>query len=371
MLKDFAKGLAAFLVPLVLFVSALGAQTDYINPHWITYGNEPVQINQTTNGRTQTLSFTDYENGMLIAELEGGVGEISLPVSETMARTLALKESPMTDVRALVANGEYTEALALLRPLAYPLIKFHRIPESFNQLHSPIRSLVNALVETGQLIEAEDVLSRIALDEVGLEYSALAITLLNALLAEGEFAKAAEMTNKIPVSGDYYVNIRPMIDAADALRAAGEFEAVIPLYEQLVGIVPENAKENIQMWLAYSLVLANRPEEATALIEQLDEPTPEKRTYSLYQLLIGSREHSQEQYESALDRLTRGYVRAQTSFNWVPEMLYLIGDCYERINSPAPARSAWTELTILYPDSPWALQAESSLSLLSVPGSNN
>jgi tetratricopeptide (TPR) repeat protein len=361
-----ALGLTASLAFSMAIATA--QESTYVNPHWITYGNEPVDIDQTTNGQTQTLSFTGYENGMLIAELDDGVGEISLPVSDTMARSLALKESLMPQVRELTAGNEYDRALEILRPLAYPLIRFHGIPESFNQLHAPIRGLVDALIASGRLDEAEDVLHRIELDQVDIEYSSLALRLLETLLAEGDYERAAMMTERIPIAGEYAVNIRPIVDAADALRAVGQFEAVIPLYQKLIDVVPESAKENIQMWLAYSLVLDQRPDEATEIIEQLEEPAPEERTYSLYQLLIGSREHSQEEYEAALDRLTRGYVRAQTSFSWVPEMLYLIGDCYERINFPSPARSAWTELTILYPESPWAQRAETSLSAL--PGMN-
>ncbi|NBB78422.1 MAG: hypothetical protein GVY36_03105 [Verrucomicrobia bacterium] len=356
---------------LVLSIPCLGtAGNAYVNTYWEEYGNRPVEVNQATNGRTQALSFTAYENDRLVAELDGGVGEISLPVSDSMAQSLSLKDSSMSQIRRLIAGGDYDEALTLLRPLAYPLVKFHGIPESFTQMHAPIRNLLNVLIETERLSEAEDVLNRIELHKVDPEYSQLAIRLLNTYLGQENYEAAVRLTKKIPVQGDHRVNIRPIVDAADLLRAAGKFEAVIPLYQQLIDIVPKSAEENIRMWLAYSLVLAGRTEEATKMIEEIEEPASNKRTYSLYQLLIGSSEHGQEQYEAALDRLTRGYVRAQTSFGWVPEMLYLIGDCYERVNSAGPARSAWTELTILYPESPWARRAESSLASLPEPNSN-
>lgn len=370
-IRRCTSGLVSLIASLAFSATAIGQSDDYVNEYWIEYGNEPVEIEQTNNGRTQILSFTDYQDGMLIAELDGGAGEISLPVSDSMARTLTIRDSPMPEVRRLKAGNSQEDALELLRPIAYPLIKFHGIPESFSQLHAPIRSLISSLITTNRLSEAEDVLNRIELDAVDEEYSELAIRLLNAHLDEENFSTAAAMTGKIPVSGKYQVNIRPMVDAADALRAAGKFDAVIPLYRQLVDIVPESSQANINMWLAYSLVLAKRGDEAAELIEKLEEPEPDERTYSLYQLLIGSNEHSQEKYEAALDRLTRGYVRAQTSHSWVPEMLFLIGDCYEQVDFPVPARNAWTELTILYPDSPWAKQAESSLASLPEQNANN
>ena len=121
------------------------------------------------------------------------------------------------------------------------------------------------------------------------------------------------------------------------------------------------------MWLAYCLVLADRVDEATPMIEALEEPKPSERLFSLYKLLQGSRAHRGENYGQALDVLTRGFVRAQTSYDWVPEMLYLIGDCYARSEDKLAARNVWTEIAILYPESPWATSAESSLAQLPEP----
>lgn len=336
-----------------------------VNPHWIEYGREPVLIQQNNNGAVQTLKFVDFQDGMLVAELDGGVGEISLPVSESMVQTLRMDNSNMPDVNRMIQQGNYTGALTQLRPKAYPLVKFHQVPESFTQLHVPIRTLIDTLIAAKEFGEAQDLLiNRIDLDRVGLKYSQSAIRLMNAYLADGRFDAAADITRQLPVDGVYSANIRSIIDAADALRAAGKYEAVIPLYREIETVVPDEIKATVQMWLAYSLVLANRVDEATPMIDQLEEPAPEDRLFSLYKLLQGSREHRNEDYSKALDLLTRGFVRAQTSYVWVPEMLYLIGDCYARADDPLAARNVWTEIVILYPESPWAQSAETSLAQL-------
>jgi len=357
------------MTPLLLAaaLAQVAATAQETNPYWIDYGNEPVLIQQNNNGAVQTLKFVNFQDGMLVAELEGGVGEISLPVSESMVQTLRLDNSKMPEIRRMVASDNYTGALTLLRPIAYPLIKFHQVPESFTQLHTPIRVLIDTLIRAKEFSEAYDILNRIQLDKVGLKYSESAIALMNAYLAEGDFDAAANMTKIIPVDGQYAVNIRPIVDAADALRAAGKYEAVIPLYRQIEKVVPDDVKKNVQMWLAYSLVLADRVDEATPMIDALEEPQPGERLFSLYKLLQGSREHRGENYSKALDVLTRGFVRAQTSYVWVPEMLYLIGDCYARSDDNLAARNVWTEIVILYPESPWAKSAESSLAQLPKP----
>lgn len=357
------KRISTLVLAALLAQSAATAQE--INSYWIDYGNEPVLIQQNNNGAAQTLKFVSFQDGMLVAELEGGIGEISLPVSESMVQTLRLDNSKMPEIKRRIRRAKYTAALDLLRPKAYPLIKFHQVPESFTQLHVPIRLLIDTLISAKEYNEAYDLLNRVQLDKVGIKYSQSAIALMNTYLREGDTHKVAKMTKIIPVEGQYAVNIRPIVDAADALRAAGKYEAVIPLYRQIETVVPDDVKKNVQMWLAYSLVLADRVDEATPMIDALEEPAPNERLFSLYKLLQGSRAHRGENYGQALDVLTRGFVRAQTSYVWVPEMLYLIGDCYARSEDKLAARNVWTEIAILYPESPWAKSAESSLAQLS------
>lgn len=292
--------------------STLTAQAT--NPHWIEYGNEPVLIEQNNNGAKQTLKFVNFTDGMLVAKLDGGIGEISLPVSESMVQSLHLDNAYMSEVNHLISRGNYTGALIKLRPKAYPLIKFHQVPESFVQLHVPIRSLIETLIQADELDEAYDVINHIQLDKVGLKYCEGAVALLNAYLAKDNFDQAIKMTQQIPLHGKYAVNIRPVINAADALRAAGKYDAVIPLYRQIEKVVDEDAKKNVRLWLAYSLVLADRIDEATPMIQALEEPAPADRLFSLYKLLQGSLEHKKQNYGQALDLLTRGFVRAQTSY---------------------------------------------------------
>jgi hypothetical protein len=367
--KRLRRTMIKRVLTLVFMIAVVQSSTtaQETNSYWIEYGSEPVLIQQNNNGAVQTLKFVSFEDGMLVAELEGGVGEISLPVSESMVRTLSLDNSKMPEIERMVRRGNFTPALDLLRPKAYPLIKFHQVPESFTQLHSPIRSLIETLIKTKEYKEAHDLLNRIQLNKVGIKYSQIAIALMSAYLSDGDSNKVAQMTEIIPVEGQYTVNIRPIVDAANALRAAGKFKAVIPLYRQIMTVVSEDVKKNVQMWLAYCLVLADRVDEATPIIEALEEPKPNERLFSLYKLLQGSRAHRGEKYGQALDVLTRGFVRAQTSYDWVPEMLYLIGDCYARSEDKLAARNVWTEIAILYPESPWAKSAESSLAQLPEP----
>lgn len=338
------------------------------NTFWAEFGNQPVFVEQNNYGNKQTLKFIDYENEMLVAEVEltnpdgsKSVAEIAQPVSDAMVKTLSFKLNNFKKARQMAESENYIGALRLLRPEVYPLIKFHLTPESFSQLHIPVRTLIDTLVNAGEYTEAEDLINRIALEKVSPKYSLSAIRLMNAYLQADDYDGSARIAGRLPVDGQYSTNIRPILNTADTLRGAGNYDAVIPLYRAIREAVPAGVKRNLDMWLAYSLVLADQLEEATQILSELDEPAPTDELFSLYKLLQGSREYRKGNYSEALDTLSRGFVRAQTSYTWVPEMLFLIGDCYKRAGDATAARNVWTEITILYPDVLWGQRAASEL----------
>ena len=184
----FRRTMIKRILSLVFAIAVVQAPTTAkeVNSYWIEYGNEPVLIQQNNNGAVQTLKFVSFQDGMLVAELEGGVGEVSLPVSESMVRTLRLDNSKMPEIERMIRRGNFTPALDLLRPKAYPLIKVHQVPESFTQLHSPINSLIETLIKAKEYKEAQDLLNRIQLNKVGIKYSQIAISLMGAYLSEGD-----------------------------------------------------------------------------------------------------------------------------------------------------------------------------------------
>jgi tetratricopeptide (TPR) repeat protein len=347
------------------------------NQFWNEFGNKPVFIEQNNNGNRQMLKFIAYRDNMLVAQLKmtnrdgsSSIAEVSQPVSENMVKTLNFQIKSLSQAYQLIDSGNDLGAVKLLRPEVYPLIKFHRVPESFIQLHQPIRLLIESLINAGELKEAEELLQRIALDQVDFKYSELAQVLLQTYQEQADHEGLARIAKVLPVKGDYSANISPLIKAADALRAAGYYDAGVPLYRAIQPVVNPSVRKNIDLWLAYSLVLANQMDEATSLIEKITEPEPGDSLFSLYKLLHGSKLHRLERYGEALDTLTRGFVRAQTSYSWVPEMLYLIGDCYLRAEDPIAAKNVWLEVVALYPESPWANRTNEALSALPKPEQN-
>jgi len=79
------------------------------NAYWAEFGNQPVYIQQVNGRSKQTLKFIDYKDSMLVAEItiDGGVGEMSLPVSESMVKTLRLDLGEIQKANQLI-NGATT-----------------------------------------------------------------------------------------------------------------------------------------------------------------------------------------------------------------------------------------------------------------------
>lgn len=350
-----------FLASLIVFLVHSSGFAE--NEYWLKYGRETFPVKQIDGNTERILTFVHYKGNRLFMEIktEGGTAEISRPLSESMIRTLRLDIREMELANKLIFMENYYGAVELLRPKVYPLIRFHKIPESFIELHTPIRTLIYSLIKSKNYSEAEDVLSRISLDSVDVKYSKLAIDLLNAYLAEQDYDALTRVVNRLPVDGIYSENIDYIIRVANILRGAGKPLAVISLYRRAEKYVSGETYAEIQMWLAYSLILVDEVDEASAIIDKLEEPALENPLFSLFKLLQGSREYHKENYDQALDVLTRGFVRTQTDYTWVPEMLYLIGDCYAKNEYLNAARNVWTEITVLYPDSLWAQNANESL----------
>ncbi|MEM1223766.1 MAG: hypothetical protein AAGH40_13510 [Verrucomicrobiota bacterium] len=335
--------------------------------YWEQYGNKPIIVEQNNGGSKQNLKFIKFDNGMLVAELDGGTAEISLPVSESLVSTLNYKIPKIKLIRGFIKQENYEEALKLMRPQIYPLVKFHEVPGSFKKIHDPIRMLLRTLVLGEQYDEAEFLLSKIQLEKVDIQYSRFAGNLIEVYIDQQELDGATRIANSLPIDGIYVENIAKLVDLADSLRAASKYRTVIPIYEAILPVVPEETQVSMKMWLAYCLTLDGQEEKGTKIFEELDEPELNNIYFSLYKLLEGSRLYRSNQYDQALDVLTRGFVRARTSYDWIPEMLFLIGDCYARANDNGAAGNVWEEVATLYPSSPWAERAQESLNKLPKP----
>ncbi|MGF1453119.1 MAG: tetratricopeptide repeat protein [Opitutales bacterium] len=327
------------------------------NPYFEEFADEPLTVLQSGQERI----FLGYDDGLVSIRYSQGGAVAEQPVSPSLARNYRLTGQAlevMRNANDAMRGGSPGNALSALRATVYPMIKYHPLPEEFEQLHRGIRLLLEALIQAGELQEARSILNRMELDQLSLAYSGVAYQLASAYLQREQTEQAAEIARRIPMTGEFQPIVPSMVQLAENLREAQKYETAIELYQAIVENAGPELKPTAQLFLAYSMVLAERSSEAEDLIATLEEPGKDTRLFSLYKLLEGSLDYQAGNYGEALDTLTRGFVTAQTSFPWVPEMLFYIGECYARAGDAQAARNVWSEVITLYPSSPWSERAK-------------
>lgn len=348
-----------------LLLGALLQPTIYAaENYWQQYGQNAVSMEFRGAQDYEALDFMAYRDGMLVAAVDQGDVEIALPMGRLLAQNLRFQFPELQNARDHINAQDYEAALTILRPKVYPLIKFHLVPEAFTQMHEPIRLLIDTLVTAGHRAEANAIFQHLTLDRVAPAYSRSAHRLLKAHIQYNEHPQAATLCMRLPLAEPYQLNQTAALNTADALRSSGHYTEIIPIYQKLEPHVSGHQLQNLQMLLAYSLILSGQPAQADERIANIPKPTKDQNLFSLYQLLQGSKLHQQGHHTQALDTLTHGYVHATSDQNWLPEMLYLIGDCYAQIKQTAAAQNTWQELTTLHPKSPWAERVTNRLQTL-------
>ena len=111
---------------LFIVLTSLLSAAVYGNSYWYQYGESPVLMEYSNNGAMQTLNFLYYKEGMYVVEIDGGFGEVSMPVGEQMARQLKVSIPGIAKAKSFVNQGNQIGAIEILRKSVYPLIKFSR-----------------------------------------------------------------------------------------------------------------------------------------------------------------------------------------------------------------------------------------------------
>ena len=130
----------------------------------------------------------------------------------------------------------------------------------------------------GELAKAQDLLDHIELDKTNLQYSQFAIGLMRKHTV-GRTIRPQQRWRKRSVEGIYRANIAAVVDAADSLRTASQTEAVIHSIARSNLRLPPEVQKSV-LWLAYSLVLSGRLDEASPMIDAMEEPHPTDQQFS-------------------------------------------------------------------------------------------
>ena len=356
--------IAIFALPFasVLIVIPTHA-SDYKNAFWEEFGHRAVAAQLAIGQNMQSVTLKGLKDGLLMTEMsvDGTVAVMGMPTNDMLVRQLQIPMSDRQAVQTLLREKAFSEALEKLRPLVYPLIAYHKLPISFKVIHQLNFMLLEALIDDQSLQEANDLIRRISLSEAPVHYSRIALELVDRQILAGMYVQASELIASLPLKDAYASNIPKVVIAIHKMRDAQQFELAIPLYRSIEGKLNGIELESIQLWIGYCFANTGQKEASEKQLLNLKIEDKKDKNFPLYQLVNGSIAHQDKQYNEALDQLSKGFVYSQSSDEWVPEMLYIMGDCYFKTGNRVGAQNIWLEITQLYENTPWFSRAQNAL----------
>lgn len=357
---------AAFVL-LTALLCPQAAQADY-QEYLQQYGNNRVKVQLRVPGGTAQEWF--------LGGMEGNMIEVSLANGDAMALST---EDPSLQSRllfqgidnarlsTLLSAGNYEAALHLLRPSIYPLLRFRSLPADYVQFYDPIDVFINTLIESGELVEAGELLSNNPELLAQSRFQRRIFGLIEGLASSGESAEAVKLLALIPLEQVPEGLKNALLTFAYRLRVAGEYEALIPVYESMIPMLTGRQKTEAQIWLAYCLINTGERARGEAELAQMEQPEPGSESFGLYQLLSGYNLYRSGEYAQALDVFSRGLVYASSVDTWIPEISYYIGNCYRELGKATAARSTYNEIFRLWPENPWAKRARAAFDAMAEP----
>lgn len=343
-------------------------QVDYFEE----FAREPVPVVNRSIGVTseQKLWLVGEDQGDLLLRVTPArpEGEIGFPKdSEGLLLQVLLPEETYEGVTK-IAQGKLEEGIMLMRPTMYPLIQYLNLPTSAINIHPTVERFVYALVNTpGHENEANEVIRRIPLTEVPPEFTVHALTLVTRLVEVGDKESALRLLNRIPMDEENQRMLDLVMSFADRMRQENNLDEALFLYDRIQQAEGTEAATLATLWSAYCNVEQNRLQMAEIFVDEAGDFGPEDRAYSLARLVNAKVQLKDQDFTDAMKEAAQGVVAADVGYNWMPELTFTVGECYENLEQPDTAREVFNEVILFYPDSAWAEAAKESLGRLPPP----
>lgn len=338
--------------------------------YFLEYGTVPIEVyNRTgTSGQGQRLFLMGTDRGDLIFRYQpNDIREIGIPLDTAGLRLYYQPPSTYTDALESIEAEDYEGALQLLRPIAYPLIRFLSIPPQNFNIHDPVERMVFVLSRSDHLDEAVTVVRRLPLQSLPPAFLDHSLLLLERLADAGRTEDAIGIIATIPLSADKPETLSMLMDFADKLRENGKTNEALLLYQRLQEVPHPDIQNIARLWAAYCNIELGRPESAEVFLDIVGDLPPENRAYSLQKMVKGLIHLKNNNYSGAIREVSQGVVASEVGYPWNAELLYMSGLCYENLNNPTTARQVYGEAILFYPETPWAEKCKERLAKLPPP----
>jgi len=374
------KPLIALSAVIVCLSGTLHAENMYAK-----YKDTDITVrDRTGNTRDIPIILRDINDTAIIySPMSYQQGQLELPLSNKELRLFF--EYPREEwdkVLAALRLDNYEQAVELLRPMGYPLVKFLVVPEERFNGHEVVIRLYTSLIRSGKLDEALTLARKLPLEALNDTYLELTMELANAMVEVGDTIGAIRAIQIIPMNEKRMQMIPRLMEFANSLRVRSQYEAALILYDRIRHIPNEELQRTSNLWISYINLLLEQYDTAAEYLERVTGLEETDRAYSLYQLIEGRLLLVAGNTADAINTIAIGVVNSDVSYPWMPDLLYASALCYETMGhqaaaaGPLPegnidkrlvASNVYYQLSLFYPDSEWTEKGMARMASLPKP----
>lgn len=330
------------------------------------YKNQPIAVfNQTGSkgGKGQKMFLIKKDRKQLIFRYQlRSKQEIGVPFKTKGLKLYYEYPKEFKQARAALRRKDYDEALDLLRPIVYPMVRYVELPPQKFNIREGIELLTEVVVRTENYDEALELIDALPITKLPPAFLAHSFYLADQLVQSGRSRDALSIISKIPLSKEQEKFIPDVMRFGEQLLHAQQIDEALLLFNRIQNIKGVPEANMAKLWTAYCNVSLGKLESAKIFLERASANiSQDSKQFSLMELIHARIAIGNDDYVTAIEHVSKGVVYSDVSDSWAPELLYLSGLSYQRLNNINSAKQIYGEVRLLYPQSNWATLSKEEL----------
>ncbi|MCC5790523.1 MAG: hypothetical protein JJT75_12885 [Opitutales bacterium] len=262
-----------------------------------------------------------------------------------------------TDARRGVENFQaenYSDAVRQLGPFARRVVHYVDVPNS--NAVTIVNMYITALSRAQHFDEAEAFLLLVPLEGEGEAFVPQIFEVAESMrLAERDYM---DLIRRVPISPENTRYVLFMREFAESLLEQDAIEDASLIYRRVREATDGEDRRWATIWMAYAEVRSGGTFRAAELLDEVGELEVSEAVYSLYYLIRSRLSRENENFDDAIDEISRGIVYANINTAWFPEMLYLSAISYREAGNIETASRVGEYLSMLFPENYWTNRLE-------------
>ncbi|WP_148216289.1 tetratricopeptide repeat protein [Coraliomargarita akajimensis] len=257
-----------------------------------------------------------------------------------------------TDLLLWEESGDAQRIVDAMAGYAEPLIHFLMIEPERCNFHPICFRYLRALVDAGKLEHAIGLTLQMPLAALNESNQQAVIDLLQAALEAENYPAVTQLLSLLAAVQDPDSYAVLAFAAADHLRAAGQWELAVEVYGSVARVTGLERQTEALLYLAYSALELNHMDEASRLLEQMEQGSESTRTV-LRSLVLGRQAMLQGDADRAIHLFSYAMLKAPHTAAYKAELYYYLVHAYRAQLKPQAAAHLSREFALFFPTSIW------------------